>query len=107
VCSLAEVFSLNPSLSALDGLQYARWADPGIGARSVKGVSASFLTPLTGLRKKATRDGPIQQHLGSGACTRHRHDEIALLSALATSCSDRAEFVIDCRCRKIVTKMYS
>jgi hypothetical protein len=40
------------------------WADLGPRARSVKGVSASFLTPLAGPRKKAEGSGPIQQDLG-------------------------------------------
>jgi hypothetical protein len=53
-------------------------ADPGLGARSVKGVSASFLTPLAGPRKKAARDGPTQNTFRSGVCTWDRHDLIGV-----------------------------
>jgi hypothetical protein len=56
-------------------------------------------------RKKTEEPAPIQQDLGSGACARDRPDEIVLLSALARSFSDRLEFVIYCRCRKVAAEI--
>jgi hypothetical protein len=50
-------------------------AGPWGRARSVKGVSASFPDSFGGPSQKAEGPGPIQQHLGSGAYARNRHDE--------------------------------
>jgi hypothetical protein len=75
-------------------------ADPRARGRFVERRICILPVSFEGPSQKTASHGPIQEHLA-----RREHDEIVLLSALARGCSDRIEFVIDCRCRKVAAEI--